>query len=820
MIKGQNRDIAILDGDLQVEYGELKEKINQFSNLIQPSEYNHIAIFAENRLEWIYAFYAIWKTNNIPVPIDHLSGIDEVAFILNDCRPSVIFCSREKKPVLINALQEVNYKPDIIVLDDTLHLPNHASSEFDREMPLQQTAVIIYTSGTTGSPKGVMLSFENLIANMKAVTGDVEIYTSRDRVLMLLPLHHIFPLLGSMIMTLYIGGTIVVAPSLNADDIIATLQKHQVTMIIGVPRLYHLIHKGIMAKINQSAIAKGLFKIARRLQSRTFSKRVFGTAHKKFGGALKYMVSGGAPLDPTVAEDFYTLGFEILEGYGMTESAPMITFTRPGNFCKGSAGQVLPGTSMDIRDGEIVAKGKNIMQGYYNRPEETNSVLKDGWLYTGDLGRIDKQGRLFITGRKKEIIVLTNGKNINPVEIESKITKLSREIKEVAVFMMGDRLNLIIVPDDALLRQYNLVKLKDHFITEVLNPYNERVSASNRIYTLHISPEELPKTRLSKIQRFKLPEMAENLQPKKEVQHEKIDSPELQTIVDFISDQIGRPVYPEDHLTDDLAIDSLTRITLIVYLENTFGVKIDEQELIKLNRIRDLSDHIIQYKTRHQHEIINWAQILKQRIAFKIPKAGVSFTFTNLGYRTLLKSIFRIHKEGESNIPDGPCIIAPNHQSFLDGFIVAASLRMGVMRKTYFYAKEKHWRSSFRRFLARKNNVILMDLNKDLMQSLQKMAEILRKGKKIIIFPEGTRSKTGEMTAFKQTFAILARELNVPVVPVAINGAHKAMPVGSMLPRLFKKVTVQFLQPVYPEDHSYTSLKNKIQDMVAKKVMV
>ena len=304
-------------------------------------------------------------------------------------------------------------------------------STFPESNP-NDTAVIIYTSGTTGSPKGVMLSYDNLLVNIEAVTTDVNIYTSEDRVMVLLPLHHIFPLMGTMIIPLGVGGTIVLSPSMASEDIMATLQ-HGITIIIGVPRLYNLIRKGIRDKINKSGVAKLLFKIAEKKNSLTFSRKIFGSVQRKFGGKIKYMVCGGAALDKEVCKDYLTLGFEILEGFGMTECAPMITFTRPGRVLPGSAGEPLKTNEVKVIDGEIVNRGRNVMQGYYNRPEETAAILKDGWLYTGDLGHLE-DNRIFITGRKKEIIVLSNGKNINPEEIENKIQSMTEVITEIGVF--------------------------------------------------------------------------------------------------------------------------------------------------------------------------------------------------------------------------------------------------------------------------------------------------------------------------------------------------------------------------------------------------
>lgn len=819
MIKGRGDKVAISTNKEKLTYNELENRILTFSEKFKDVSGKRIAIFSENRLEWVYAFYASWQNQCVPVPIDFMSGTDDIAFILNDCTPEVIFTSADKKEILLQALKQVKYEPRVVVFEESETVDEKPSGTLNLEPRLDETAVIIYTSGTTGSPKGVMLSYENLVVNIDAVSNQVRIYQEPEITMLLLPLHHVFPLLGSMIAPLNTGGTVAMSPSLNADDIIKTLQSNKVSIIIGVPRLYSLIRKGIVDKINQSGVGKKLFALAKVLNSKGFSRFIFKAVHQKFGGAVKYMVSGGAALDPEVARDYVALGFEVLEGYGMTEAAPMITFTRPGDFKLGSAGRLLPGCSVEIRDGEICASGRNIMQGYYKRKQETDDVLKDGWLYTGDLGHVDKKGYLFITGRKKEIIVLSNGKNINPAEIEYKLEKMTPFIKESGVFVKNDKLNVIIVPDTQLMQKEGVENVEDYFRKEVLHKYNNGASVSKRLLKMKISSEELPRTRLSKLQRFKLAEFADNLseeQPKEKVQVEEFK--ELTTIMGFLQEQINSEVLPLDRLSDDLGLDSLARISLLVYVENTFGVDIPEENLSQYETVLQLSEFVRSKKTRHTPEVINWTKILKEKVNINLPKAGFSFNVFNFSYKAIFRSFFRLKKEGEKNIPDGPVIIAPNHTSFLDGFVIASLLRRKTMKETYIYAKEKHWRRAWQRFIARKNNIILMDINKDLKLSIQKMAAVLKKGKNIIIFPEGTRSEDGKLGDFKKTFAILSKELNVPVVPVTIKGADRAMPVGKKFPRFFKKVSVKFNKPVYPKNEAIESIMEKVQSVLAKQL--
>lgn len=817
MINRNNKDkVALVTKEKSFTYQEMFQKINQYSELFFKDKlYAKIAIHAENRAEWVFAFYAAWKNNCTVVPIDFLASVDDVSYILNDCKPELVFFSNETYPKLDSIKSNLEYNPKIANLDQ-IELKD-TESDFKWEGPddIEKTAVIIYTSGTTGSPKGVMLSYKNLLSNVKGVSEDVKIYTKERQVLMLLPLHHIFPLTGSMIAPLSVGGTSVMSPSMQSSDILETLKNNKVNIMIGVPRLYDLLYKSLKAKVFASFIGRTFYTIVKGIGSQKLAKKIFKKVHDGFGGHLEYLVSGGAALNKETGTFFQTIGFDVLEGYGMTEAAPMITFTRPGTGIIGSPGQALPGLSMEIRNDEIVAKGDNIMKGYYNRPEETSDVLKDGWLYTGDLGRVDKNGFLFITGRKKEIIVLQNGKNINPVELENKLETYNC-IKEAGVFQRNDKLHALIVPDYEILSNDEVKDLEIYFKKEIIPALNQRLTSYKRIMRFLLINEDLPRTRLGKIQRFKLNEIFE--QPK--VQEKIVDeqqvpvSEEYQVIKTYIESQVDMTISPEDHIEFDIAMDSLGKITLIEFIERTFGVKIEEDKLMKFPSVSQMVDYIKENKLFHNFEMPNWSEILKERINFRLPKSWPTQSFIIKSAKNFFKIYFRFNGKGLQNLPEGPAIITPNHQSFFDGLFVTAFLKRKMIKSTYFYAKRKHVKNRFLKFMAHRNNVIIMDTNFDLKESIQKMAAVLKEGKKIIIFPEGTRTTTGKLGDFKKTFAILSKELNVPVIPVAIKGAYDALPAGSRFPRPFRRIEVNYLNPVYPNDYSFDSLTQKVKDLI------
>ena len=285
----------------------------------------------------------------------------------------------------------------------------------------EDTALILYTSGTTGKPKGVMLTFDNILANVDSL--DVyKMYEETDVTIALLPLHHILPLLGTGVMPLLYSATIVFLDDMSSVALIDAMKKYKVTMLIGVPKLWEVMHKKIMDTINSKGITRFIFKLAKKINSLSFSKKIFKKVSEGFGGHIKFFVSGGSKLNPQITEDFLTLGIKICEGYGMTETSPIIAYTPKDDIMPNSAGRVIKDVEVKIADdNEILVKGRNVMKGYYKNPEATAEIIdKDGWLHTGDLGTL-KDGYLYVTGRKKEMIVLSNGKNINPIEIETKI---------------------------------------------------------------------------------------------------------------------------------------------------------------------------------------------------------------------------------------------------------------------------------------------------------------------------------------------------------------------------------------------------------------
>lgn len=817
MILKSKKD-AIVYKDKVYSFNQLLQYSHKYANFFQSYKPQRILIFGDNSPEWIFAFYGALRCNAIAVPVDAQSTVSELSYVIEDCVPDLIFATDNKLQTIQSALQLSQHNIPIFTAQniDIQNVENDPIEDFIAP-DLNQTALIIYTSGTTGMSKGVMLSYKNVLFNINAVIEDVPIFNKERNVMILLPLHHAFPLLGSLVAPLAAGATTFIAEGLNAESILSTLEKGNIGIIIGVPRLYDLLAKGVMAKINAGSITRMIYKIANALQIRAFSKLIFSSVHKKFGGHLDYLVSGGAALSKETAKIYKTLGFYVLDGYGMTETSPMISFTRPGAWKIGYAGMPLTGIQVQSMNGEICVKGDNVMQGYYKHPDETEKVIIDGWLHTGDIGELTKYG-IKLTGRLKEILVTSNGKNIIPDELENKILKSSPFIKEVGVFMHEEILQALIFPEITQIRQNKEHNIQD-LVKQVILDFNATVSPYKRIKRFHIISEELPKNRLGKIQRFKLPSM---ISQRKQVQEDtKQHSEQYLLLSSFIEKETGFTPNENDHFEIDLAMDSLSRVAMLAYVEIKFGIKMDESLLENLNTLAALSAYIEEHSSATLNtENLSWKEILSAKIpSFKLPHSGLLHKILNNFYNVAISFIYRYKNRGTSNIPDKPCIFVANHQSMLDAPLILSRMRKKIYQKTYFFAKSKHFKGKFMQTLADKNNVILMDINNNLRESLQKLSYVLQNGKNVVIFPEGTRSKSGEMNEFKEMFAILSKELDVPIIPVVINGSGHAFFSKVLFPRYMAPISVEFLKPVSPkENETFHDLKMRVKALIAEKL--
>ncbi|MCX5749711.1 MAG: AMP-binding protein [Candidatus Saganbacteria bacterium] len=525
-------------GYKKITYAELHAAVQDIGFFLLKNRINkgdRIALFCENRPEWPFVYFGITSIGAIVVPLDPKLESGEILNLLENSGALMAFCSDTLLSKLENIKARVPSLKEILNIDKDLE--GILSSSYFDAMPVDRAepddiASIIYTSGTTGNPKGVMLSHKNILSNVVEIAPIFHMIGPGDNFLSVLPNYHAFETTAGMFCPIYLGATITYAESLKSYSLIKNMQETKVTVLCAVPLLYKLFLDGIKRQVEEKGgFARVLFALLFLLSrlSRLFRANIgrflFGMVHRTFGGNIKFFVSGGAAIDPDIIKEFDLMGFTILQGYGLTETAPILSACTLDNNVFGSVGKALPGIEIKISNpnsrgiGEITAKGPNIMKGYYKNPEATAEILRNDWFYTGDLGRIDDKGNIYITGRSKDVIVLGSGVNVYPDEVEFILSK-SPFIQEICVFGGSIRkgakagteeVRAAVVPNIEKIADWVLKRnshLTDDLISEILgkeiDSYGKLLTEYKRVSKYYVSREELPKTATKKIKRFRV----------------------------------------------------------------------------------------------------------------------------------------------------------------------------------------------------------------------------------------------------------------------------------------------------------------------------
>ena len=824
-----HKSVAFVGDGFKYSYEDFLLFVRALSGKL-PGGFKKAAIFAENSPAWIVSFFSVWAKGACAIPMDAKSSVSELAYMLDDSFPEVIFTDSEHIKTAQEAVKLLKCPaPKIVNMDEACSAEildverKNPLGDFEVFMDSDTLSLIVYTSGTTGNPKGVMLSYKNLKSNIESVVEEGYFYEGMS-VLMMLPFHHILPLMGTVVAPVFVGGKMVFPKSLSPADISAVMCQNPVDIVISVPRFYELICANIKEKINRSKILKGLFLLSKAVGSIKFSRFIFGAIHKRFGGKVKYWVCGGAALQKEVWSDMKALGFNICVGYGMSECAPIITFPRIGNVKIGSSGQPISCMEVRIIDGEIAVRGDNVTQGYFGKPEETALSIRNGWLYTGDLGYFDDDNFLFITGRRKEIIVLPNGKNLDPFEMECQIAdQMPQAVLEVGVTMYEDILQAIICLKPEFVEGKSREDIDAFIRDKIILPYNRSAATYKRIIRFVYSPKELPRTRVGKLKRFHLASYLESVRDDAALESAPLkpepDTDIYRELKSLISGQVSMPVSPDAHLEMDLGLDSLGKISLQCHIKENYGVEIPESEFAKYATLRDLSEYVVQRRESFEPsgKAITWTEIIGKRAAEKLPKTNFFHFLSIIIFRGFARAWYNIEVAGFENVPkEGAFILAPNHQSYFDGVFCVYPFSKTKLYGTYFFAKIRNIiKSGLLRYYARHSNVVIMDINGNVRESLQTLASIISKGNCVVIFPEGTRTRDGEIGEFKQAFSILSKELSCPVVPVLISGAYEGLKSRASLPARGTKIKVEYFPPMMPNpDEDYDSFSLRVRSLL------
>lgn len=784
-----------------------------------------VVLFGPNSADWIIVRLALAAMGAIAVAIDDLASDDELAVLIPDCGASHVFAARSHierlKSLPLLALHV--FTLDESVAGSTPHWSRLATgvvSELPKISPADP-AMLVYTSGTTGTPKSFMLSHGNLVANINGLLAE-KLVGPEDRALLPLPLHHVYPLTVGCLTALASGTTLILPEGVTGPHLVDALRRGRVTVIVGVPRLYAALASGIDARIKaRGALAHYLFKVLLRLSVATrrrlgirVGRVLFRRLHRELAPDLWLLASGGAKFESALIWTLEGLGWEVLSGYGLAETASILTANRRGHARIGSEGTPLPGAEIRIAApdlegiGEIEARGPSLFRGYRDSPAANAAAFSpDGWFRTGDLGYRDRDGFLTIAGRVKEMIVLGGGKNIFPEEIEG-IYADSPFIRELAVLEKSGALVALVVPNLEAIAAGTSRRIDD-VIRVALAERARHLASYQRLAGYAISREPLPRTRLGKYQRFRLPTLYE-------AARSGVAAPTIElTAADraFLEKSPAHEIwawltarYPNKPLSLDLSpqldlgIDSLEWVTVTLEIAERFGIQLTEEDAAEIMTLRDL---LVRAMARPRMDgrtdaSVSLTEAQRNWLAppgFGARMLGVALSGLN---SALVRVLFRLRVFGKERLPaDGPYVIACNHLSDLDPLIIAAALGHRRLRGIWWSGDvTRLFETRTGRALARAAQIFPVD-ERAPATTLAYGEAVLGRSDALVWFPESWRSPDGALQRFLPGIGHLLQRMPVPVIPARIAGTFEAMPRGRKIPRP-TAVDITFGPPLDP----------------------
>jgi long-chain acyl-CoA synthetase len=832
------------------------------------------AILAFNSPAWVATYLGIIGSGNTAVPLDTAFTAYQVGKLLDDSGATLLFVDERSFAIAQEAV--TGRKVQLAMMDAPREgLPYVEEMVLTAEPGFVAVAVkpedvsaIIYTSGTTSDPKGVMLTDGNLVAELECVRKFIPIGPG-DGLLGVLPLFHVLAQMANLFLPLGNGGKVVFLDSLNTQELTLALRERGITIFCCVPQFFYLIHERIFGEVSKKGrLAERIFglmlKVSTASQKVGFNlgKVFFKKVHAQLGPDIRHFVTGGSRFDAQIGRDIQALGFSMLQAFGMTETTSGCFCTPPSDNVIGSIGKPLPGveaklvkTKVDESGqlvGEIALSGPTMMKGYYNRPEATAEVLKDGWLYTGDLAHVDAKGNYFITGRAKDVIVLSSGKNIYPEEIESYYLR-SPWIKELCVLglesrkagePLSERLHGVIVPNFDVLREHKIVNIREVIRYDV-EGISATLPATKRILSYDIWQDDLPRTTTRKLRRNEIEKKllamyasgkVEEITPKARIftdeDREWLAMPDVQSALAVISDALGKDykkeIHPDDNLELDLGLDSMERVELLTDLAHRLGAEVEDSAASEVYSVRELVDMVRKNIGTVSRQAPGWATVFEgettdpEVLAITHPRPVVGFFWWLCGKAVKWASavLFKLRVEGMENLPDGPCVMCPNHSSYLDAPILTAALPWKAFHNVFYVGTSEIFGSGSMRKFAQFLHLIPVDPDSNLVPAMRAGAYGLRAGKILIMYPEGERSIEGPPKKFKKGAAILAQHLNVPIVPVAEYGFHACWPRGKGF-QGFHPLRIRVGKPIYPDlnekpELAYERLTEELRDRVVE----
>jgi long-chain acyl-CoA synthetase len=816
-------------------YARLRTTAFQFARELEArgvSRGDRVLICAENCPEWVAAFFGCLLKGVIVVPLDFESTPEFASRVQQQVNAKLILYSGER-------LRDSKLDLPGVLLEDLSPVLSVRSTEpFNAEQAADSDiAEIIFTSGTTAEPKGVCITHRNVLANINPLEPEIQKYLKYEklvhplRFLNLLPLSHVFGQFMGIFVPQLLGGEIFFQDSLNPTEVINTVKKHRISVIVSVPQVLETLRH----KIERDYEAQGQAdEFKRRLlaaEKQHFLMRwwTFRKVHRQFGWKFWSLLSGGAALSPETEAFWRRLGFAVVQGYGMTEATALITVNHPFNLSRRSIGKTLPGHEVKVDEsGEIMVRGENVSPGYWGGGLKP-IANEDGWLRTGDVAEMDDQGNLFFRGRKKDVIVLASGLNIYPDDLEAALNA-QPEVRDSAV--AGVETPQGTEPFAVLLLRNNQAEE-----AAIVKRANQSLSPYQQIRRWAVWPEEdFPRTPTQKIRK---PAVMEKMK-EWSVASGQWSAPaaregERATSSSFVLSAIARLLgdAPENvaqtaSLETDLKLDSLGRVELLGALEDHYQVEIDEGAFTAATTIGDIEKMIRDgaSETAIQHAYPGWTQ--------RFPVTWIRGAVLYLVILPLTRWMSRATVIGRERLGDvkGPALFIANHIAMVDAALILLALP-GRLQRTLAVAMEgevlRGWRHPpsgtgwFKRLIRLADYVLVVSLfnvfplpqKSGFRKSFEFAGEAMDRGYSVLVFPEGARTTDGEMKPFMEGIGLLAKKLNVPVIPVRIDGLFELKKAHKKLARR-GQITITLGEPMsFARDADAGTIATSLRGRVA-----
>ncbi|HAL46453.1 MAG TPA: hypothetical protein DCP37_01740 [Dehalococcoidia bacterium] len=788
-------------------YARLWEQSGRVASLLQQmglARGDRVLIWGPNSPQWVLAFFGCVRAGVIAVPLDMRSAEDFVRTVAAKTDPKAAFISR------VTPRGDIEFGVPELSLDDLevlcIDQPPPEPVEFD-ETDLVE---IMFTSGTTGDPKGVMLTHRNLASNVVSASQFVSGKPS-DRLLSILPLSHMFEQMGGLLLPLQAGANITYATSYQPSVLFKTMKERKVTLMLLVPQILDLFMKGIEREVSRQG-KEGFWRLAMTVAARVpmpVRRRIFRKVHGQLGGALDLIIAGGAPLSPELGAKWEALGVTVLQGYGATEASPGITFHTLENPRYDSGGRPLPGVDVKIADdGEVLVRGPNITPGYWEAPDRTAEAFVDGWYRTGDQGSFDEDGYLHLSGRKKDMIVLSSGQNVYPEDVEATLNKHAEVVDAVVVGLPREsdvEVHAVLILEDPLQAQQIVARVNDQLAS------HQRI----RGHTVWAG-EDFPRTHTMKVKKgLVLDSITQNdaeteTAPASSAQPRQTSARGVTALIVEVTGLPPAQVAPDRSL-ESLDLDSLGRVALLSAIEAELGVYVDEALVGPHTTVRNIEDMVASSSANGaMPRFPSWGMSLWCRLVRGALQRTMVFP--------IVFSAYRLKVTGAENLSavEGPVLFAANHTLHLDNGIILRAMPFSSRRRLAIAASDHMFANRIQGLsIPLLGNGFPFSKEGNVRASLENLGRILDNGWSVLIYPEGELTVGGPMKPFLSGTGLLAVGGQVSVIPVHLRIDRFGKP--SYLPLLRRgRVEVRFGEPItFAPGTAYDEATRTVETAVA-----